>query len=254
MDHANDQKDLDLSGDELPRQHSLGLEWDIRKDVFTFNVPVMKRPFTGRGILSTLNNLYDPLEFAAPVSIQGKFILRELMDRNSEWDFPLPKELYKPWSSRKDSLKALNEVLVLRVLTAIPPSTAVHKELHIFSDASIKAIAAVAYLRTNNYEGNIQTGFIMGKANLPECSIPRLELCAAVLKVELGELISSEIDNGMKLKVYYTDSKVVLGYICNETRHFYIYVSNCVLRICKFSHPEQWRHVSTDQNPVDLGT
>ena len=221
--------------------------------MFTFNMPVMEKPFTRRGVLSTLNSLYDPLGFAAPVTIQDKSILRELTDRNSEWDSSLPKEVYEPWSAWRDSLKALNEVLVPRVLTAISPSTAVRKELHIFSDASTKTIAAVAYLRTTGYEGNIQTGLIMGKAKLaprPECSIPRLELCATVLVVELGELISSEID----IQFHATDSKVVQGYICNETRRFYVYVSNHILRIRKFSHLEQWRHVSIDQNPADLGT
>ncbi len=35
----------------------------------------------------------------------------------------------------------------------------------------------------------------MGKAKLsPEQTVPRLELCATVLAVELAELISSEID------------------------------------------------------------
>ena len=70
------------------------------------------------------------------------------------------------------------------------------KELHIFSDASTKAIVVVAYLRTTDY-GDIQTGFIIGKAKLaprPEWSIPGVELYAAVLAVELSELISSEID------------------------------------------------------------
>ena len=136
-------------------------------------------------------------------------------------------------------------------------STAVRKELHIFSDASTKAIITVTYLRTTDYDGNIQTGFIMGKAKLapyPEYSMPELEFCAAVLAVELGELITSEIDLQLHVTVYYIDRKVVLGYICNETKHFYVYVSNRVLRSRKFSHPEQWRHVPTDRNPADLGT
>lgn len=69
LDHANDLRDLDLSGDNLPIQHSLGLEWDIREDMFTFRVPTLERP---------LNSLYDPLGFTDPVTNQGKFILREL--------------------------------------------------------------------------------------------------------------------------------------------------------------------------------
>lgn len=72
----------------------------------------------------------------------------------------------------------------------------------------------------------------MGKAKLsPEQTVPRLELCAAVLAVELAEFITSEIDIPLDDTTYFTDSKVVLGYICNETRRFYVYVSNRVLRI-----------------------
>ncbi len=72
-------------------------------------------------------------------------------------------------------------------------------------------------------------GFVMGKAKLaprPEHTVPRLELCAAALAVELADLISAELDLQLDAITYYSDSKVVLGYICNETRHFYVYVSN----------------------------
>ncbi len=97
----------------------------------------------------------------------------------------------------------------------------------------------------------------MGKAKLaprPEHTVPRLELCAAVLAVELADLISAELDLQLDAITYYSDSKVVLGYICNETRRFYVYVSNRVQRIRRSSNPEQWRYVPTDQNPADHAT
>lgn len=61
-----------------------------------------------------------------------------------------------------------------------------------FTDASEKAIAAVAYLRTLDEDGNSQLGFVMGKFKVApkhRHSIPRLELCAAVLGVEIYETI-----------------------------------------------------------------
>lgn len=54
--------------------------------------------------------------------------------------------------------------------------------------------------------------------------------------------------------LYYTDSKVVLGYIHNQSRRFYVYVHNRIQRIHQSSHPDQWRYVHTDLNPADIGS
>ena len=47
-------------------------------DTFTFHVPENCKPFTCRGVLSTVDSLFDPMGFLAPVTIQGRLILREL--------------------------------------------------------------------------------------------------------------------------------------------------------------------------------
>ncbi|XP_064462317.1 uncharacterized protein LOC135372779 [Ornithodoros turicata] len=82
----------------------------------------------------------------------------------------------------------------------------------------------------------------------------RRELCAAVLAVEIAELILGEIDTPIDHVRFYSDSKVVLGYIFNEPRRFYVYVSNRVKRIRRTSKPDQWHYVPTDQNPADHAT
>ena len=53
---------------------------------------------------------------------------------------------------------------------------------------------------------------------------------------------------------FYTDSKVVLGYITNESRRFYVYVANPVQTIRKHTSPRQWRYIDTSENPADLAT
>ncbi|KAI3366456.1 hypothetical protein L3Q82_000591 [Scortum barcoo] len=256
-DHANDLIDLDFEADTLPVQRSLGFNWNLRTDCFLFSISDEVKPFTRRGVLSTINSLYDPLGFVAPVTIQGKAILRELTAENGDWDAPLPPEMEEAWMLWRASLSELASLSIFRPYTIISPSTAVKKELHVFSDASIKAIATVAYLRLTDADGNNDVGFVMGKAKLtprPEHTVPRLELCAAVLASELTELISAELDLQLDAITYYTDSKVVLGYIHNETRRFYVYVSNRVLRIRRSSHPNQWRYVSSEENPADHAT
>ncbi|KAK7905231.1 hypothetical protein WMY93_017838 [Mugilogobius chulae] len=256
-DHAKDLKELDFEADSVPIQRSLGLLWDIKKDCFTFKTSDETKPFTRRGVLSTINSLYDPLGFVAPVTIQGKSILRELTVENGDWDAPLPPEMEETWTTWKDSLKELSKLSIPRVYTDISPSTAAKKELCVYSDASTKAIAAVAYLRVVDTEGNCQVGFVMGKAKLaprPDQTIPRLELSAAVLAVELADLISDELDIELDNTMFYTDSKVVLGYIYNETRRFYVYVSNRVNRIRRSSQPSQWHYIASSQNPADHAT
>ncbi|MGH0125412.1 UNVERIFIED_CONTAM: hypothetical protein FKN15_068962 [Acipenser sinensis] len=238
-------------------QRSLGLNWDLKTDTFTFRVSDDEKPFTRRGVLSTVNSLYDPLGFVAPVTIQGKALLRELTLETSDWDSPLPQEKEELWAAWRDSLKDLCDLQIPRPYARISPSETQRRELCIFCDASTKAIAAVAYLKIIGDKRDCHTGFIQGKTKLaprPEHTIPRLELCAAVLAVELAELITSEIDMELNATNFYTDSKVVLGYINNETRRFYVYVNNRVLRIRKFSQPEQWHYVPTDLNPADHAT
>lgn len=53
---------------------------------------------------------------------------------------------------------------------------------------------------------------------------------------------------------FYSDSQIVLGYITNDARRFYVYVANRVSRIRSFSELDQWQHVTIDQNLTDLGT
>lgn len=121
----------------------------------------------------------------------------------------------------------------------------------------MKAIAAVAYLKVIDSEGKCHIGFVLGKAKQAPTTahtVPRLELGAAVLAVELAELVKSELNISVDSLQFYTYSNVVLGYIHNQTRRFYVYVSNRVQRIRKSTEPEQWHYAWTTQNPADHAT
>jgi hypothetical protein len=47
---------------------------------------------------------------------------------------------------------------------------------------------------------------------------------------------------------------VVLGYIQNESRRFYVYVANRVQIIRIILDPSQWKYVETTHNPADIAT
>lgn len=157
----------------------------------------------------------------------------------------------------ENSLKDLEHVRIPRTYTSISLSSSTNRELCIFCDASTQAIAAVAYIKVTDVESKSELGFVLGKAKLapqPEATIPRLELCSAVLAVEIADVLTEEMDVQYHSVRFFTDSKVVLGYIRNEARRFYVYVSNRVQRIRKSSLPEQWNYVPTDVNLADLAS
>ncbi|XP_053391269.1 uncharacterized protein LOC128554075 [Mercenaria mercenaria] len=250
-------KDLDLKQDTLPTQRSLGLLWDMDKDTFLFEVSSEFKPFTRRGVISVVNSLFDPIRFLAPITIQGKLILRNLMSDTRDWDEPLPQSRLSEWVAWKDSLAQLKQVRIPRLYSHLSLGKATRVELYVFCDASEFAIAAAAYLVTHCPDQSHNTSFVIGKAKVVPASghsIPRLELRAAVLAVQIAKLALNNLEINMNRVNYYSDSKIVLGYIHNSTRRFARYVSNRVEKIRTESLPEQWKYVPTQSNPADTGT
>ena len=99
--------------------------------------------------------------------------------------------------------------------------------------------------------------FVMGKARVTPkktVSIPRLELAAATISVNIGDKLKDELEYEDIKDYYWTDSKVVLGFISNESRRFHTYVANRVQLIHEHTTPSQWHYVETALNTADEGS
>lgn len=66
-------------------------------------------------------------------------------------------------------------------------------------------------------------------APLKVTTIPRLELAAAVVFVKVSSMLKKELDYAVITETFWTDSKVVLGYISNEARRFHTFVAKSTL-------------------------
>ena len=251
-DLAKDVAEIDFSKDTPYIQKSLGLSWNIVNDCFTYQVQVKERPFTKRGLLSVINGLFDPLGIVAPVVLDGRLIFRQAIQNSDlDWDDPFPGDILGDWEKWVQSLSLLKTLKVSRPFIGLSFRDSPDKELHVFSDASKEAVAAVAYLKVYDIDRKPQLGFVLGKSKLaPQHghTIPRLELCAALLSTERATFIQRHLDIPSQSIHYYTDSEVVLGYINNTTRRFYVYVANRVDKILMSSSPSQWYHVPTHLN------
>ena len=82
-------------------------------------------------------------------------------------------------------------------------------------------------------------------------SIPRLELVEAVLTVKISALIKKELEMEELTEYFWTDSKVVLGYIANNSRAFKTFVANRVQAIKEYSSANQWNYIPSEDNPAD---
>jgi len=94
----------------------------------------------------------------------------------------------------------------------------------------------------------------MGKsrvAPLKPVTIPRLELTAAVCSVRISQQLRRELERTIDQEYFWTDSKVVLGYIANESRRFHVFVAKRVQEIQENTSVDQWKYVESKQNPAD---
>ena len=114
-----------------------------------------------------------------------------------------------------------------------------------------------SYIRLVNDHGAVHCALLMGKAMvvpLQPVTIPRLELTAALVAVKVSSVLESELNFSSVTHCFWTDSKVVLGYIANETKRFHVFVANRVQQIRDKTEPSQWRYVESKDNPADMAS
>ena len=133
-DHAMVLRDLDLDTNSPPVQRSLGLR---RSSVL--------------GTVRSHSRAEECLQLLTANSIHLVLLLllsskeSTYYDSSSDvsyWDVPLKVDKEMEWIAWRDSLQSLKQLEISRAYTTACLSTAQHTEVHVFSDAFIKAITA----------------------------------------------------------------------------------------------------------------
>ena len=242
--------------DEFPRVRTLGQVWNLETDKLEYPVKLEKRCSSKREILSCLAKFFDPTGMIAPLVLQGRMIFHDLCREGVSWDEELSGchlTKYLKWHKLLDTVE---EVSVQRPLFGLQNCT--ERQLHHFADACETGYAACSYVRGRDVSsGEWMVTLVLGKCRVvpvkPVLTVPRLELMAAVLSVQL----SSKLKESLQMKIqefFWTDSTAVLGYVQNEAHRFKTFVANRVQRIHDGSEPGQWFHVASEDNPADDGS
>ncbi|XP_067676374.1 uncharacterized protein [Haliotis asinina] len=94
---------------DLLIERALGMQWHISTDMFGFTVDLKEKPFTRKGLLSTMSSLHDPLGIVAPVMLPAKKVLQDLCtNKQLGWDDEIPaeqKQVRQKWYESKRSMQ-----------------------------------------------------------------------------------------------------------------------------------------------------
>jgi len=198
--------------------------------------------------------VYDPLGIVTLEILCRKLILQDLCRQNVDWDDPVPEEIHPRWERWRNELPLLEDVSIQHCFKPPGFGKVVQTEVHSFSEASQSGIGQVSYLQIVNENKDVHVSFLMSKARvapIKPLSIPRMELTAAVVSVNVTAMLERELDYTSLQSVYYTDSEVMIAYIHNDARRFHVYLGNRVQHVRDHTSSEQWHHVLGKDNPTD---
>ena len=236
---------------------ALGLEWDSRRDCMSpsINMSISYRS-TKRGIISDVSKTFDILGWISPAVLSMKLLYQQLWEKGQEWDDTVAPDLAEHHAKWREELPCLSQRQLPRCYT-LPDSSPITQELHGFSDASLKAYGAVVYLRTTYQHSPPTVSLVTAKTKVSKKNpptIPKLELCGAVLLTKLLTHVSSVLNIPIERVNAWSDSSIVLAWLDGQPREFKQFVANRVSFILQATTPQTWRHVPTRDNPADCSS
>lgn len=243
---------LHLGEDEQSK--TLGIFWNAANDTIHYSIKDFN--FDGviskRTILSVVSQIFDPLGLLGPVVVTAKLILQLMWQENLSWDEPVPSYISSKWLEFCKGLQLLNQVKIGRYVLN-ENWEVVH--LHGFADASEKAYGGCIYIVSLTSSGEyISSKILLSKsrvAPIKKISLPRLELCAAVLTCRLMEKVKQSIKIKIDHAYFWTDSSITLWWIKGCPSRWKTFVANRVTQVQDMSNSSDWFHVRSEDNPAD---
>ncbi|XP_065370931.1 uncharacterized protein LOC135963084 [Calliphora vicina] len=206
-DHLLHEEFLKLEDNSSAK--TLGIRWNACSDNFYFaaNPFPETENYTKRQVLSNIAKLFDPAGWLAPCIILAKILMQKIWIDGTGWDENLSPDALSQWKSFLSNYSVINTIRIPRWVDYHPNAKI---QFHGFCDASEKAYAAALYVRVAD-SNSISTHLISSKtkvAPIKTLSIPRLELCGAVLLAEMIDNLLPQLDLNQYSLFCWTDSTI----------------------------------------------
>ncbi|XP_018377310.1 PREDICTED: uncharacterized protein LOC108770304 [Trachymyrmex cornetzi] len=245
-----DAVNSDLIFDKPNTLRTLGILWCPREDMLRYSVRSINhtKRITKRLVISEIAKIFDPLGIIGPVILYAKKLMQDLWRCKLHWDESILPSIHSAWNEFATQLDSIKELSIDRQIL-IPGHIDI--QVHGFCDASNIGYGACIYVRSNDKYNNTRCHLLCAKsrvAPLKTVTIPRLELCGALLLTKLYEEIRGAVKLSFNKVIIWGDSTIVLHWL--KTSHLLKpYVSHRVAQ--EITHPQFWRHVRSKDNPAD---
>jgi len=116
------------------------------------------------------------------------------------------------------------------------------------------AYEGVVYLRARYKDTTVSVKLVAAKtrvAPMKRQTIPKLELCGAVLTAKLLTTVAEDFNLDTAKLYAWTNSSIILGWLNSTPSRLKVYVANHIGEIVSRVPAIQWRYVSTTLNPAD---
>lgn len=236
---------------------TLGVFWNANLDVLQYSVGISggQQLVTKRTILSVIAQIFDPLGLLGPIVIVAKLIMQHLWQAGIGWDEAVPQDIYTRWIKFQEELPLINKFRIPRHV--LPVEASISIELHGFSDASEQSYGAAIYVRCQDSDGSYTTTLLCAKsrvAPVKKITLPRLELCGALLLAHLFKKVKASIILQFHKIYFWCDSTITLAWIKSSSGKWKTFVANRVSEIQDLTDIQDWHYVCSKENPADLLT
>ncbi|XP_036148379.1 uncharacterized protein LOC105835230 [Monomorium pharaonis] len=151
--------------------------------------------------------------------------MQDLWHLKTDWDESLPIDLYTKWKRYEAELPYLKDLSLPRPVIALD-------DFIIWNFTALQTLAS--------------------QHTVPSLSIPRLELCAALLLTQLSDKILKCLTHEAQALFLWTDSTIILAWLQACSRLWTPFVANRAGEIHQLTNIQNWHHIRSQDNPADL--
>ena len=229
----------------------LGVKWKCTEDVFHFqgySKFLDTALHTKMGITQTLPRFYDPLGLLSPFLLVPKILIQDAWCAKLGWHDPLPDKMSNQWQKWKDSVPPIEHYQLPRFNGL--PEFFTDTEVHVFADASKRAMGVVAYAVTNQ-----ESVFLLSRSKLAPIggdTIPKLELSALLRAAKTASFLQKTFDLRTDQIHLWSDNATCVYWCSKDPGNLIPYVGNRVREIQRFGFAVH--HVPGEDNPADMIT